>query len=309
MREITAVPTRNPPAAARRPDAAIEWAPAKVNLFLHVLGRRSDGYHLLDSLVVFAGIGDMLRAEPADDLSLRIEGDCAGRLGQEPDNLVLRAARALAAAADVAPRARLVLEKRLPVASGIGGGSADAAAALRLLTRLWGLRQSEGSGLPAIAASLGGDVPVCLAGRAARMGGTGERLAAAPALPVFGLLLANPGTPLATAAVFRSRQGAFSAPARLPEAWPGVAAMAGELACLANDLEQPAIALCPAIAEVLAALRAAPGCLLARMSGSGATCFGLFASPAEARAAAARLPGSWWRWGGAPAGNSAGVVS
>ena len=149
-------------------------APAKINLFLHVIGRRADGYHLLDSLAIFAGIGDTLRVEPADDLSLLIEGEHAAELADAADNLVLRAARALAAAAGIVPRARLVLDKRLPVAAGIGGGSADAAAALRLLARLWGLGQLDEAKLFRIAAGLGSDVPVCLAG-AARIGpGPGE---------------------------------------------------------------------------------------------------------------------------------------
>ena len=278
-----------------------EWAPAKVNLFLHVLGRRADGYHLLDSLAVFAGIGDELRAEAADDLSLVLEGDHAAALQAEPGNLVLRAARLLAAAAGIAPGVRLILTKRLPVASGIGGGSADAAATLRLLARLWQLRGMTAAALSPIAAVLGGDVPVCLASRPARMRGAGEELDPPPTLPSFGLLLVNPGIPIATADVFLARQGPFSAEARLPGAWPEASAMASDLARLSNDLEPAAIALCPAVAEVLAALRAQPGCLLARMSGSGATCFALFAGSSQAQAAAARLPLSWWSWAGTPA--------
>ena len=282
-----------------------ERAPAKVNLYLHVLGRRSDGYHLLDSLAVFAGIADVLHGETADDLCLGVAGEHSGALRTEPDNLVLRAARALAASAEVTPRARLVLEKNLPVAAGIGGGSADAAAALRLLVRLWGLR-----GIPAAAgdwaARLGADVPVCLASRPARLGGIGERLYTAPSLPPFGLLLANPGVALATADVFRARTDAFSAAADLPGGWTDAAAMARDLARLGNDLEPAAIALCPAIGEVLAALAALPNCLLARMSGSGATCFALFPDSTEAREAAVRLPLRWWRWGGAPAASTVG---
>ena len=277
-----------------------ERAPAKVNLFLHVLDRRADGYHLLDSLAVFAGIGDELRAEAADELSLAIEGEHSAGLAAEPDNLVLGAARALAAAAGIAPRARLVLRKRLPVASGIGGGSADAAAALRLLARLWQLGGLGAGELAEIAAALGKDVPVCLAGRPARLRGAGEWLEPPPALPGFGLALVNPGAPVATADVFRARRGPFSPEATLPEGWPDAAAMARDLARLRNDLEPAAIAICPAVADVLAALRAVPGCLLARMSGSGATCFGIFGNPADAQAAAARLPSQSWRWGGAP---------
>ncbi len=271
-----------------------EPAPAKVNLFLHVTGRRADGYHEIDSLAVFAGIGDVLRAEGAPDLSLALHGPFGQALASEADNLVLRAARALARAQGRAPAVRLTLEKRLPVASGIGGGSADAAACLRLLGRLWGVRPD-----PGLAQMLGADVPVCLAGRPARMGGIGDRLGPAPDLPPCGLVLVNPGVPVATAEVFRARSGPFSPAAALSPRWDDAVAMAGELALLRNDLEAPAGQLCPPIATVLAALRAVPGCLLARMSGSGATCFGLFADPGEAARAAASLAHSgWWCWGG-----------
>lgn len=269
-----------------------EFAPAKVNLYLHVTGRRADGYHLLDSLAVFPPVGDLLRAARAEALSLTIDGTFGGGLAAEADNLVLRAARAL----DGSVGARIELEKHLPVASGIGGGSADAAAALRLLCRLWGLPPAAAS----IALTLGADVPVCLASRPARMGGVGEALTPAPELPSAGLVLVNPGVSLATADVFRARAGRFSAPAALPATWADAAAMAGDLARLRNDLEPPAIALHPVIGMVLAALADVPGCLLARMSGSGATCFGLFPDAASAEAAARALarPG-WWCWGGA----------
>jgi len=272
-----------------------EVAPAKVNLFLHVTGRRADGYHELDSLVVFAGCGDVLRAAPAVGLTLALEGPFAAGLKNEADNLVIRAARALAEAHAREPLVGLRLEKNLPLASGIGGGSADAAACLRLLGRLWGVRPSI-----ALAAALGADVPVCLACRPARMGGIGERLSSAPRLPACGLALVNPGQALPTQAVFRARQGPFSGTARLPARWPDVAAMARALALLGNDLEAAAIAICPDIALVLGALRATAGCLLARMSGSGATCFGLFAEPDAAVGAAGRLAREgWWSWGGA----------
>jgi 4-diphosphocytidyl-2-C-methyl-D-erythritol kinase len=280
-----------------------EAAPAKVNLALHVLGRRADGYHLLDSLVVFAGIGDQLQAEAADELSLAFTGPFGATLAGEADNLVLRAARLLADAAGVPARARMTLDKQLPVASGIGGGSADAAAALRLLSRLWRI-DLPAHQLAGIALRLGADVPVCLAGRPARMAGVGESLAAAPALPPCGVLLVNPGVAVATAAVFDARAGAFSAPLDLPDGrladrWPNAVAMAADIARFRNDLELPATARQPVIGAVLAALRALPGCLLARMSGSGATCFALFASPqAAANAAPALRTSGWWAWGG-----------
>nr|WP_302474477.1 4-(cytidine 5'-diphospho)-2-C-methyl-D-erythritol kinase [Roseococcus sp. MDT2-1-1] len=278
-----------------------EAAPAKVNLFLHVTGRRADGYHLLDSLAVFGPAADELRGESASSLSLRVEGPFGCALAGEADNLVLRAARALAERGGVSPRAALTLVKRLPVASGIGGGSADAAAALRLLNRAWGLSLDE-TELREVALPLGADIPVCVASRAARMGGVGDVITEAPALPRCGLLLVNPGVALPTPEVFRARSGGFSPPAALPAAWPDAAAMAADLAQLGNDLEAPAVGLRPPIGEVLSALRALPGCLLARMSGSGATCFGLFATAEEARATCDALPAAWWREGGALTG-------
>ncbi len=272
-----------------------EAAPAKVNLHLHVLGRAAGGYHRLDSVAVFGPAFDVLHAEPADGLSLEVVGPFAAGLGGD-DNLVLRAARALAAAAGVMPRARLVLDKRLPVASGIGGGSADAAAALRLLARLWALPPTNGH---RVAAGLGADVPVCLGCRPARMGGTGAVLEPMPALPRVGMLLANAGLPVATADVFRQFSRLFSGPADLPDAYPTVDALMAAFHATRNDLEASAVSLCPVIADVLHALRALPGCRLARMSGSGGTCFALFDTPGAAESAAASLPAPWWRSGGA----------
>ncbi|MBE9606851.1 4-(cytidine 5'-diphospho)-2-C-methyl-D-erythritol kinase [Acetobacteraceae bacterium H6797] len=281
--------------------AGAERAPAKVNLHLHVTGRRADGYHLLDSLVVFADAADLLAPLPGGEAPfgtpLRLEGPEAAALAEEPDNLVLRTARALASEAGIAPSLGLLLEKNLPVASGIGGGSADAAAALRLLDRHWGTGLGEDR-LRDIGAGLGADVPVCLASRPAVMRGIGEVLLPAPGLPACGLVLANPRLPVATPAVFKARQGGFTPEAALPASWASAEAMAAALARLRNDLEAPAIGLCPAIGEVLTALRGLDGCLLARMSGSGATCFGLFPSPTQAVSAAENLPSSWWRWGG-----------
>jgi 4-diphosphocytidyl-2-C-methyl-D-erythritol kinase len=303
--------TGREPGFASRPDAGFAspneagfapgndagFAPAKVNLYLRITGRRGDGYHLLDSLAVFAGLGDRVSARAADRLELTLAGPEAAALGVEPDNLVLRAARALAEAAGIPAAAALLLEKRLPVASGIGGGSADAAAALRVLDALWAARLGP-DGLRRLAAGLGADVPVCVESRPAQMRGVGEALSAVPALPPLGLLLANPRLPLATQAVFRARAPAFSAEAAMPAGFADAAALADWLRPLGNDLQDAAIGLCPPVAEVLHAIAAQPGCLLARMSGSGATCFGLFPDPARAGAAAAALPAGWWRWGG-----------
>lgn len=275
-----------------------EPAPAKINLFLHVTGRRADGYHLLDSLAVFTALGDQVTAEPASDLSLHLEGPLGAALTAEPDNLVLRAARALAAEASVPALARLTLHKNLPVASGIGGGSADAAAAFRALCRLWNISPDR-SVLHRLALALGADVPVCLASAPARMGGIGGDLSPAPRLPDCGIVLVNPGIAVSTPDVFRARRGGFSPMADLPAAWGDAATMASDLRRLTNDLAEPAIGLQPVIADVLSALEGLSGCLLARMSGSGATCFGLFASAEAAEHAAASITqAAWWRWGG-----------
>ncbi len=273
----------------------LESAPAKINLFLRVTGCRPNGYHELDSLVVFAGVHDRIWASPADGLSLSVSGPFNAALA-DADNLVLRAARALAGAAPA--RAALSLEKNLPVASGIGGGSADAAAALRALAALWGVAVPAG-----LAVGLGADVPVCLQPIPRRMRGIGEVLEPAPALPPFGMALVNPGVAVSTADVFRARAGGFSPPAALPAAWDNAALLARDVAALGNDLQAPAVALCPPIGDVLAGLAATRGCLAAQMSGSGATCFGLYQTPSEAAAAAAACarPG-WWCWGGAPWG-------
>ena len=279
-----------------------EQAWAKVNLYLHVTGRRADGYHLLDSLVVFADVGDVLSVEPGSGMELALAGRFGRALEAEADNLVLRAARALAAWAGVAGDVRLRLEKNLPVASGIGGGSADAAAALRLLCRYWNVTPGEDV-LARIAVSLGADVPVCLASRPTRMRGIGEVLGVVPALPECGMVLLNPGLAVATPAVFKALLGSFTSEAELPARFADVGCLVRFLANTRNDLEPPAIALAPAIGAALDALRGLPGCLLARMSGSGATCFALFADRIAAEQAAEGLsrPG-WWVWGGAMRG-------
>jgi 4-diphosphocytidyl-2-C-methyl-D-erythritol kinase len=273
-------------------------APAKVNLHLHVIGRRPDGYHLLDSLMAFAAVHDVVAVAPADALALDVTGPYAGALDglAADDNLMLRAARALAAAAGVAPQAHLTLVKHLPVAGGIGGGSADAAAALRGLYRLWDLALDDAAMLE-VALGLGADVPVCLYGRAANVGGIGERLAPAPALPAAPLLLVNPGVPVSTPEVFRSRTGPFSNPAPLLDAPVNAFDLANALAGRRNDLETPARTLCDAVGDALALLTDQPGALLTRMSGSGGTCFAVFSREAEAEQARqyiARLRPRWW---------------
>jgi len=282
------------------PAAVQRRARAKVNLFLHVIGRRPDGYHELDSLIVFTELGDALTFASDDDLLLEVTGPqaaalAAASIGGET-NLVWRAAQRLRALCGDAPGAHVTLEKRLPVAAGLGGGSADAAATLRGLIALWRRHDLPKERLAVLAAELGADVPVCLAGHPSRVGGAGERIVPVRPPPAAWLVLVNPGEPLATAAVFAARSGPFSAPAgRLPE-FADVAALAAWLSATNNDLETPARALLPAISDVLLTLRGTPGCLLARMSGSGATCFGLYAGKTEARAAAAAITAQWPGW-------------
>ena len=277
----------------------VELAPAKLNLDLLVTGRTATGYHELDSVVVFADIGDRLTITAAETLELRLEGPFAPALGAAADNLVLQAARRLAAAAGMAPCARMTLEKQLPVASGIGGGSADAAATLRGLARHWSL-DWPAEALRELGLGLGADVPVCVYGRPARLRGIGERLDPIRGLPDLPLVLVNPGVAVATAAVFRAFELPTMAVRRpaLP-AHPSLHRLALWLEASRNELEPAALSLAPVIGSVLERLRGLEDCLLARMSGSGATCFGLFADVDRARAAAelisATEPGWWCR--------------
>jgi 4-diphosphocytidyl-2-C-methyl-D-erythritol kinase len=282
------------------PAPLVERAPAKVNLTLRVLGRRADGYHDIESLVAFAAVGDRLSFVRGGELGLALRGPTAAAAGSTADNLVLKAAVALA---ERVPRLRLGqfrLDKRLPVAAGLGGGSADAAAALRLLARVNRLARNDPR-LHAAARATGADVPVCLDPRPRVMRGIGEVLSPPLDLPRLPAVLVNPGVAVATAEVFAQlRLGAQTRPAPAFDAHALPATRAGLLEHLVagtNDLEAAAVSLAPAIADVLAMLRALPGCRLARMSGSGATSFGLFASARAAAAAAAairiRHP-SWW---------------
>jgi 4-diphosphocytidyl-2-C-methyl-D-erythritol kinase len=281
------------------PFSAEERAPAKVNLFLHVGPPEADGRHPLESLVVFADVGDTLAYAPGGTLSLTIGGAAGQGLSAGEDNLILRAARALAQAAGVSPSGALTLRKHLPVASGIGGGSADAAAALRLLNRAWGLGQSPAS-LAAIGAELGSDVPACVIGAPALMSGTGETLAPAPLLPDMNAILVNPGVALATGDVYRAFDALGAAPTLTTRRFPhcgSTQAVVHALNSRRNDLERAAIGLAPGIAAVLSALRDQAGVRFARMSGSGATCFALFDTALAARTAAKRFSvthPSWW---------------
>ncbi|HSA82785.1 MAG TPA: 4-(cytidine 5'-diphospho)-2-C-methyl-D-erythritol kinase [Geminicoccaceae bacterium] len=273
-----------------------ELAAAKINLDLWVIGRRADGYHELDSLVVFAPPCDRLRFQAGGELTLEVTGPFAAALAGEPDNLVLRAARRLAERVGRAPEARITLDKRIPVAAGLGGGSADAAAALRGLNRLWRLDLSAVDLAP-LAGELGADVPVCLASRPTRMRGVGERLEPIDGLPELAILLVNPCQPIATAAVFAGLAGPFEPPPELGPP-PGERRLLLEwLRARANHLEEPARRLLPAVGAVLDAIGSQHGCQLARMSGSGATCFGLFdssAALAPGASALAKAHPEWW---------------
>lgn len=263
------------------------WAPAKVNLYLHVGPLKANGRHDLDSLVVFAdaAAADHLRVEPSETLGLEIEGPAGPDAGPTADNLVLKAARALQDASGCRKGAFIRLRKTLPVAAGIGGGSSDAAATLRLLTALWGIDPAHAA---AVAPGLGGDVPVALAGRAARMLGEGERV-----LPVklpwrVPALLVNPGVACPTGPVFRAYDAAgggasFAELPQLPE-FRTQDDLAIWLGAQRNDLEDPAVRSVPVIGAVLDWLGMQQGVRLVRMSGSGATCFALFGKLVDARA-------------------------
>jgi 4-diphosphocytidyl-2-C-methyl-D-erythritol kinase len=285
-----------PPASPQLAEAA----PAKVNLTLRVLSRRPDGYHEIESLVAFARVGDRLDFAPGGPLALDVRGPYAAAAGSPADNLVLKAARELARRAGGLVLGRFVLTKELPAAAGLGGGSADAAAALRLLARATALAPDDPR-LLAAARATGADVPVCLDPRPRIMRGIGEVLSAPLALPALPAVLVNPGAPLSTKEVF----AALAAGPRQPAANVGtiesnltsIGAVLDALAAGTNDLEPAAIALCPPVADVLAALAHTPGCRLARMSGSGATCFGIYESGRAAEEAARDLAAEhrdWW---------------
>lgn len=277
-----------------------ELAPAKINLFLHVGTRRDDGFHPLQSLAVFTGgeaAADRVSLAPADGLSLALEGPFAGGLEAESDNLVLGAARLVAARASGAPVAAITLTKNLPVASGIGGGSSDAAAALRGLRALWNLPLNDAA-LCDMAASLGSDVPVCIAAVPAFMEGRGEILTPVAAMPRLALLLVNPGVPVPTREVFAALKTRRGTDMALPRgAFRDTGDLLRFLETTGNDLEEPARAIQPLIGEVLGAIARQPGALVSRMSGSGATCFGIFADDDCCTRAANALrsahPG-WW---------------
>lgn len=276
-------------------------APAKVNLALHVVGRRADGYHLLDSLAVFADCADRIAIAPGASLELAVAGPFAAHAPADRSDLAWRAAEAFFARANRMPAALIRLHKNIPAGAGLGGGSADAAAVLLALNEFCaaGVPAAE---LAKVGLKLGADVPMCLVGRALRARGVGEEITHLDGWPALPLVLAWPGRTVSTAAVFSALTTRDNTPLpELPrtrsEADIAVADIATWLAACRNDLEAPAIGVAPEIGDALSALRATEGCLLARMSGSGSACFGLYGEAVEAAAAAKRLAAArpdWW---------------
>jgi 4-diphosphocytidyl-2-C-methyl-D-erythritol kinase len=270
--------------------AICEPAPAKVNLTLHVTGQRADGYHLLDSLVMFTALGDVVTVATADRLTLTIDGPFSAGLTADNNNLVMRAARSFG----VTNGAAITLTKNLPVASGIGGGSADAAATLRALSRLWGLPIPDSATI----LKLGADVPVCMTSKLSRMRGIGDQIDTLGPAPKLDILLVNPNVAVSTAQVFGglASKSNTSMAADMPDPRDG-GDWVNWLLAQRNDLETPARISAPAIDDVLGSLRAQVGCTLARMSGSGATCFAFFKNGTSRDAAAAILRltfPTWW---------------
>ena len=261
-------------------------APAKINLTLHVTGRRDDGYHLLDSLVMFADKGDKISVEAADEMSLQVEGRMSEGVPVDESNLMVRAARLM----DVPVAMRV--KKNLPNAAGLGGGSSDAAAVLKAISRM------TGQPIPESAITLGADVPVCLMGRAARMSGIGDKLESVSGMPMLNAVLVNPGRPVPTKLVFERLTCNENPP--MPEELPtglSAAELTQWLGSMRNDLEAPAMKAEPVIAQVFETLSKTPGCLLTRMSGSGGTCLGISKDRETANSAAGRLKEqnpAWW---------------
>jgi 4-diphosphocytidyl-2-C-methyl-D-erythritol kinase len=278
-------------------DRVFVRAPAKINLCLHVGGRRTDGFHELESLVAFTSFGDELLLERAEGLSLSVAGPFGEGLSEGDENLIMKAARNLAVQTGATSGARITLTKRLPLASGIGGGSADAAAALRGLSRLWDLDVSALE-LQTVAAAIGSDVPVCLASCAAWMTGRGENVQTLPQLPEISLVLVNPMVEVPTARVFGLLKERRGADRRAPlEGFADAATLVRYLKACGNDRENPAMEIAPVIGETIDEIARLPDVLLARMSGSGATCFGLVEGAEIARECERILRAThpdWW---------------
>ncbi len=278
------------------------FAPAKINLYLHITGRQDNGYHTLDSLVGFADIGDHIRIEAADDFTFQIDGPYAHAFGPKEcdasphsSNLVVQAVWALAQAAQKTPNIHVTLTKNIPLAAGLGGGSADAAAVIWGLLKWWEL-PTQATYLPALMTSLGADVPVCLASTPARMQGIGDILDVVPTMPEIPIVLINPNKACPTKEIFRDFDSDFKTPYPLPDTLHDFDGLITFLAQRHNDLEPPAKAYVPEIQTVLSALNTEEGCALARLSGSGASCFGLFKDEAHAKSTASTIAEDYPEW-------------
>jgi len=286
----------HPEAAASAPARVDVLAPAKINLALHVTGRRADGYHLLDTIAVFAGLADRIELRRADRLSLEVCGPFAGHAPGDATDLAWRAAVAFSLRAGIRASAAIRLDKRIPAGAGLGGGSADAGAVLHGMNRLYGAGIEAGE-LSAVGLGLGADVPICMTQRGLRARGIGEAIEAVADWPALPVVLVWPGRPVSTAAAFAalSRRDNPGLPPPAAAACPGD--VAAWLSGCRNDLEEPALGLAPEIGDVLTALRADPECLLARMSGSGSACFGLYEDGPAAERAAGTIRAArpdWW---------------
>jgi 4-diphosphocytidyl-2-C-methyl-D-erythritol kinase len=271
-------------------------APAKINLYLHVTGRRSDGFHVLDSLIAFADVSDELAVNDGGKLSLEINGPFAGSLPTTNNNLVTKATILLAECMGIKPNVSINLTKNLPVSSGIGGGSIDAAATLQVLCKFWNYSPPKEL-LFQIAEKLGADVPACLFGRASFVSGIGNELTPAPTLPECWLVLVNPGIPVSTRQIFINHSGNFSQSAPFEQPLNNLSELVALLVNRSNDLTNAAIIEAPIIRNILSTFGQYPGTLLARLSGSGATCFGLFENETDAKTAAVSLAEKnpqWW---------------
>jgi 4-diphosphocytidyl-2-C-methyl-D-erythritol kinase len=271
-------------------------APAKLNLFLHICGRRADGFHLLDSLYVFTEFGDHVSLRPATNFDLQLSGEFSNAVASGEENIALKAARKLARYANYDSGVSMHLEKNIPVGAGLGGGSADAGAALRGVRDLWNCPVSD-SELQELALSLGSDIPACVMSRACQVRGVGEWLIPVFITPEVWVLLVNPRIELLTAQVYRNYTGAFRKEISLPERINSFDELIALLTPVTNDLQEPAISMVPDIAKVITAIESTEGCRISRMSGSGATCFGLYESKDALMTAAREVEEAhpkWW---------------
>jgi 4-diphosphocytidyl-2-C-methyl-D-erythritol kinase len=283
------------PLAQNSPEGLSIFAPAKINLYLHIIGKRSNGLHILDSLVVFAGYGDIVSVTSSAELTLTIEGPFAKNLSTCNDNLVIKAAKTLAKFAGIEPKAHIILTKNIPVSAGVGGGSADATATLRALTELWKISLSKAE-LMHLAQKLGSDVSVCIAGGPSFMSGTGEKIIPAPILPNFWMVLVNPNVAVSTRDVFSKYGADVSTDKVFKEIFQSTDKMCDALATCKNDLTPAAITVAPVIQDVLGALQRTKGQMLVRLSGSGATCFAIFSNKIAAKIAAKNLSQKYPQW-------------